>query len=114
MKKEDEWSQNYPIIAPDLPDETMNELLGIIDSLDNRKVDKVNWEERRLMNEATKRNGHLIDSGQEDIAFVESGEETTPDGEPIDETAGATSKKEKDLLSGMSNIMKDLEQLDGK
>jgi len=85
----------------------MEECVDIIDSLNNRKADKVNWEERRAMNEVTKRSGHYINS-DEDMTLEEV--ETA---QQLDETAGATNKKEKDLMTEMSNILKEMEQIDG-
>ena len=98
------WSQ-YQLMTPDLPEELMAEMVEIVENLDSRKVDKVNWEERRQMDEATKRSGHLIHSGEEMT------DEEVESVQQLDETAGATSEKEKDFMSGMSDILKELEQL---
>lgn len=100
-------------ISPDLPKEMTEELLGILDSLDNRKADKVNWEERELMNEASRRSGHILSIESEGEMLDSNGEVLDADGEVLDETAGSTNEKEKELMSGMGNILKDLEQLDG-
>jgi len=110
MKKKEvddtRWSQ-YQMMTPELPEEDLEGMLDILESLDNRKVDKVNWEEREAMNEATKRSGHMLHSGEDMTPEeVESAQE-------LDETAGATNNKEKDLMSGMSDILKELEQING-
>jgi hypothetical protein len=96
------WSQ-YDIELPPLDSKLMEECIGIIDNLNSRKVDVVNWEERKAMDEVTKRSGHYINSGE--LEEVEAAQQ-------LDETAGATNEKEKDLMSGMSDILKELEQLD--
>jgi len=102
------WDQ-YDIELPPLDPKLVEDMLGILDNLDSRKVDKVNWEERRLMNEATKRSGHFLH-------FDEGEEDTTPEevesSQQLDEISGATSKKEKDLMAGMGDILKELEQID--
>ena len=100
------WDQYQ--ISVQIPEDLMEEMVGIVDNLDSRKsTDKVNWEERRAMDEATRRSGHLIHSGEDMTPEeMESAQE-------LDETAGATSDKEKDLMSGMGDILKELEQLDG-
>lgn len=95
------WGQ-YDIELPPLDPKLMEECVDIIDNLSSRKVDVVNWEERKAMDEATKRSGHYIDSGELEVEATQQ----------IDETAGATNEKEKDLMSGMNSILKELEQLD--
>jgi hypothetical protein len=110
MKKKEvdevRWA-GYEVMSPELDPELVEECMGIIDNLDSRKADKVNWEERRLMDEATKRSGHLIHSGEDMTSEeVEAAQE-------LDETAGATNEKEKDLMSGLGDILKEMEQLDG-
>jgi len=99
------WNQ-YDIELPPLDPKLMEECVDIIDNLNSRKVDVVNWEERKAMDEVTKRSGHYINSGEDMTA------EEIETAQRIDETAGATSEKEKDLMSGMSSILKELEQLD--
>lgn len=97
------WAQ-YQFVMPDMDEESMDECLNIIERLENRKTgDVINWEEKQALNEATKRSGHFIGSSSGGY-----------DGEvaPGDETAGATSDKEKELMSGMSDILKDMEKLD--
>jgi len=101
------WNQ-YNIELPPLDPKLVEECVGIIDSLNSRKADVVNWEERKAMDEVTRRSGHLIHSGEDmTLEEIESAQQ-------LDETAGATNKKEKDLMSGMSSILKELEQIDGQ
>jgi len=106
----------YKFITPDLPEDAMNEALGILDTLNSRKVDKVNWEERAQMNEISKRSGkylvtedvakeQLVDKSKENIEQEEVKEDK--------EVRGPT-KKEDDLLGYLGGIMNLLEGFDDK
>lgn len=99
--KVDRLSQ-YQVVMPELPEDLVSECMAIVDSIENRKADVINWDEKQRLDEATKRSGHFIGATHTDY-----------DGEVVDETAGATSDKEKELMSGMGDILKDMEQLDG-
>lgn len=101
------WDQ-YQIMTPELPKEDMEGMLDILENLDNRKIDKVNWDEREAMNEATKRSGHILSIESEGGLINEDGEEI------LDETAGATSDKEKDLMGTLGGIMQEWEKQDGQ
>jgi len=107
MKKDEvdkiRWDQ-YNISVPiDLA--LMEECLEIINTVNRRKLDVINWEEKRQLNEITKRSGHLLHKGEELL---------TEAGAINDKTAGASSPKEKELMSGFSDILKGLEQIDEK
>lgn len=102
--EEARWSYNQ---VDELDPSLVEDCMFIINTIDNRKADVVNWKEKEAMNEATKRSGHLIHSGENMSA------EEVEAAQQLDETAGATNEKERDLMSGMGNILKELEQLDG-
>ena len=95
------WGQ-YEVVVPELPEDLVSDCMSIIDNISNRKSDVVNWEERRLLDEATQRSGKYLGLSQEGY----DGEEV------VNETAGATSEKEEELMSGMGDILREMEKLD--
>jgi hypothetical protein len=128
----------YSFISPELPKDMIEECVDILDNLNSRKNDKVNWEERRQMDEATKRSGQYI-SHEEDAysetptvtktatrksakVIEEEAEEIEekkqvekkPKKKVIEEESPALSDKEKDLLDTLGGVMKLLEGYDGK
>lgn len=87
----------YNFISPDLPEDFIEECVDIINNLDSRKVDKVNWEERRQMDEATKRSGKYI-------LHEDDKQKKAP-----------VSEQEQSLMDGLGDIMRHWEGLgDGK
>jgi hypothetical protein len=104
--KED-FVENFYIrnIRP-LDQSLIDECLDIIGNVERRKAEVVNWEERRLLNEVTKRSGHILHKGEPATKEAQT--------QILNETAGATSNKEKELMGGLGDILKNLEQLDEK
>jgi hypothetical protein len=106
----------YRFISPDLPEELQENCLSILNSLDHRKVDKVNWEERAAMDVVSRRSGKFI--GKEEAPLVES----KVDEKKLDEISKEVPKKkstklkskEEDLMEALGGVMNILEGYDGK
>jgi hypothetical protein len=108
----------YNFISPDLPQKDLDEALSILESLDSRKADKVNWEERAQMNEISKRSGKYLmteenakkeskdDHQEKDIEQKEIKEEKV--------TKYSPNEKEKNLLGYLDGVMNLLEEIDDK
>jgi hypothetical protein len=123
----------YNFITPDLPENVVGECLNILDNLNSRKTDKVNWAERKQMDEATKRSGQYIT--HEEDAYEEAPKQqvlTEKQQNPETNEAAQTktkskkqkqivaeeekvevSDKERDLMDELSGVMKLLEGIDG-
>jgi hypothetical protein len=83
----------------------IEECLDILGNVERRKAEVVNWEERRLLDEVTKRSGYILHRDEP---------ATNAPTKILNETAGATSNKEKELMGELGDILRDLEQLDEK
>jgi hypothetical protein len=108
----------YNFIAPDLPQEDLDEALSILENLDSRKVDKVNWEERAKMNEISKRSGkYLMTEGSTKKESKDIPQEKEVEQKEIKEekaTKYSPNEKEKNLLGYLGGVMNLLEEIDDK
>ncbi len=116
------WGGYTPEFTEIDPDE-MSEMIGIINNIENRKADVINWDEKTRMNEATKRNGHLITSDEDgpNRPYLEepstnqtSESNKTKTKNRIDETKVKVTKEEKDLMETLGGIMDIWEETDGQ
>lgn len=85
--------------------------LSINETLSNRSYssDVINWEEKAEMDQVTRRSSKYLETKE----IVNYGNpEDSAEEERLDETSGAESKEEKDLMAGMGNILKELEGID--
>lgn len=90
------WS-NYSYKDPQAGEEILEDSLSILKYLDSKKADVVNWEERAEMDRITKaRGGQLLSEGQPS------------------ESKFSENEKENELMSGLADIMKRMEENNGK
>jgi len=112
MKKEDLNENFYTRNINPLDPSLVEDCLEIIGNIERRRVDIVNWDEKKKLNEVTKRSGHFLHKDEEQPVMTEAVMDKKE--KPIDETVGASSQKEKDFMSGLGDVLRELEQLDGQ
>jgi len=99
-----------------LPDEFLNECLEILDNIDNRKADCVNWEERSQMDEATMRSGNMLfdEKSNSDTFKILNNNIDIGNKKDKPEIKEAKPKDEKEaaLMAGLADIMEQVEKLD--
>lgn len=100
----------YNFISPDLPKEDMEEALSILESLNSRKADKVNWEERAQMDAISRKRSGIVSEESNDKK--EPSKEMNED--KPQKNKKPENKKENDLLEYLGGVMNYLEGNDGK
>jgi len=99
---ESRWA-GYSLETSDVSEEVVEECLSVLNYLDSKKSDVVNWEERAEMDRVTRSHGSINNSE----LLTDEQEITAPD------KKFSANEKENELMSGLADIMNQLEDTDG-
>lgn len=82
--------------------------LSINETLSNRSCnsDVVNWEEKAEMDQVTRRSGKYLETRE----IVNYNEPEATEEKRLDETSGAENEGEKELMAGMGDILREIEE----